>query len=419
MNQGLSPNDAIVKAASEAELPPGHVALLVNAYNTGRTTRQREVGQTPFEKAADFELADTSTVLERLYPTEVKTAAQVQRETVVSFEYAVPPTGMIERHREKLARQERAKIEFPPLPAPTYQPEYDIGAQAKRAHDRARANVVTIEEARRLVTASYQKAAAQLDELREYFFTSGHMSYGDAAREIELRCGDRGKSVMQKLAEMEPKLTKQAATNAIFMGKNRPAEMVESLLNMLEEHAELKIAYEKIATDLTAANEAMLRPFAPRPSRYILEEESSEKTGNAFTWGMTGAAMKDVMGGLAKSIAPPEDKLLNKSIAQLSDPHHEADLRNIRTQAMLQDLMNNDPVISGYNADEVMGGFNEISELSPRSTDQRMIMQSLLRKRLQQGTLDPFEIDQVLGMEGKLKKRDQGVMDDRVSGSII
>lgn len=395
------------------------MALLVNAYNTGRTTRQREVGQTPFEKAADFELADTAVVLERLYPTEVKTAAQVHRETIVSFEYAVPPTGMIERHRSQLAKQAAAKTVFPPLPAATYTPQYDEGALAKRAHDRARANVGKIEEARRQVTASYQKAAAQLDDLREYFSISGHMSYGDAAREVELRLGDRGKSVMQKLAEMEPKLTKQAATNAIFMGKNKVADMVDGLLAQLEEHALLKVAYEEVSQRLTAENEETLRPFAPRPSRYILEEESSEKTGNAFTWGMTGAAMKDMMGGVAKSLAPPEDKLLNKSVAQLSDPQHEADLRNIRTQAMLADLMNNDPVISGYSGDEVFGGFNEISELSPRSTDQRAIMQSLLRKRLQQGTLDPFEIDQVLGMEGKLKKRDQGVTDDRVSGSII
>jgi hypothetical protein len=97
VNGGLTPNDAIIKAAEEAQIPPGHVNLMVHAYNTGRTARQRQVGDTALEKAADFPLADAGVVLEALYPSQVKTAAQTVREHVLSPEYQLSPRGMLER----------------------------------------------------------------------------------------------------------------------------------------------------------------------------------------------------------------------------------------------------------------------------------------------------------------------------------
>jgi hypothetical protein len=62
VNTGTAPNDAIIKSAAEANIPAGHINLMVHAYNTGRTTKQREQGSDPLEKAADFQLADAETV---------------------------------------------------------------------------------------------------------------------------------------------------------------------------------------------------------------------------------------------------------------------------------------------------------------------------------------------------------------------
>jgi hypothetical protein len=60
VNDGMGPSDAIAKAASEDRIPPGHINLMVHAYNTGRTTRQRQDGSSVFEKVADFPLADAT-----------------------------------------------------------------------------------------------------------------------------------------------------------------------------------------------------------------------------------------------------------------------------------------------------------------------------------------------------------------------
>src|SRR5215472_8750505 len=58
VNDGEAPDDAIVKVASEHAIPPGHVGLMVHAYNTGRTTRHRESHSSLLDKAADFPIAD-------------------------------------------------------------------------------------------------------------------------------------------------------------------------------------------------------------------------------------------------------------------------------------------------------------------------------------------------------------------------
>jgi len=68
VSEGEHPNDAIVKVASDAGIPAGHVNLMVTAFNTGRTETQRKIGQDIFEKSAEFDLADAEDILNRMYP---------------------------------------------------------------------------------------------------------------------------------------------------------------------------------------------------------------------------------------------------------------------------------------------------------------------------------------------------------------
>ena len=102
---GQTPNDAIIKAATDAGLRPGEINLVVHAFNTGRTNRQRMEGDDPFEKSAEFELADASVVLDAMYPSNVKTAATIEQETVISTDYGYSPAPMLAR---KAAAEKRA-----------------------------------------------------------------------------------------------------------------------------------------------------------------------------------------------------------------------------------------------------------------------------------------------------------------------
>ena len=53
----------------------------------------------------------------------------------------------------------------------------------------------------------------------------------------------------------------------------------------------------------------------------------------------------------------------------------------------------------GYHRDEVLGAFNDVSQLAPRASQQPLLMNALLRKHLQQGSIDPFDATNILGAE--------------------
>jgi hypothetical protein len=101
------------------------------------------------------------------------------------------------------------------------------------------------------------------------------------------------------------------------------------------------------------------------------------------------------------------NKEIGKSVLELEDPGHAAEMRRINSQAVLNDLVSNDSVISGYDPHEVTEAYNEIVRLSPRVADQSLALRALLRKRLAQGHLDTFEVSELSGLENKLKQREE------------
>jgi hypothetical protein len=107
------------------------------------------------------------------------------------------------------------------------------------------------------------------------------------------------------------------------------------------------------------------------------------------------------------------------AIQKVMNPAHEAEMRAVKTQAMLHDFSNNDPVISSYDTDKVTEAFNQISELAPNVASQPAVMRGLMRKILQQeGVLEPFETDQITKLERQLTPSVKDIPAE-AGGSII
>jgi hypothetical protein len=228
VNNGADPNTAIIKSATECDIPAGHINLMVHAYNTGRTNKQRENGDDPLEKSADFQLADVNTVMEALYPKQVKTSSELVRDTTVSTEYAVSPAGFLARRQSQM---EKAAAALNTLPEKTYiAPPRDEHEEVRRQYSRQQAEKRAAEELRRQATAAYSKAAASMDAVVDYFRAPGNMPYGDAIREVELRFGQPGVSVLQKAAAVYPVIEKQVATKEMRLGHDRVYDLVNTAL---------------------------------------------------------------------------------------------------------------------------------------------------------------------------------------------
>lgn len=412
VHDGKTPNDAIVKVASDYQLRPGYIKVLTHAFNTGSTTRQRESSDDLFDKAAEFELANLDNIMDRLFPKHVKTAAELRHDTVVSLDYGIDPSGLIDRHNKKLASLARC-VEFkmcekpPPLPA---SPDAALKKTA-RMIDRGRKDV---DEARRLASSAFDKAAGVLFELREYFRQPGCLKFAYVREKAELLDGKQVAAACDQLLEAYPTLKKHAGVEPARLDMHAtPFQLMRKLAASLQTYVRLHNEFELLEEKIGTAVEAVHRPFVHAPATSVLEEPSSTKRGsfvwNPFTQMILGGFTKDTLNGVAGKLGPPaDDSLKNDAVSQLTDPSHEATLKNIRTQATVSDLMANDPVISGYPQHEVFSAFNDIANLSPRSVDQRAILQTMLRQRLAQGQLSNFELDQALGMEQKLKQREGG-----------
>lgn len=578
VNGGLTPNDAIIKSAAESQIPAGHINLMVHAYNTGRTTTQREQGENTLEKAADFQLASADVVLDALYPKQVKTSAEIVKQQTVSTEYALSPAGMLARRR---AQQEKAAAAQTPLPEKTYVPyPRDEKFAVERAYSEKRAAARAQEELRRRATDAYVKAAASMDALTEYFRTPGNMSYGDALRQVELRFGTAGVSVLKKAAAVYPAIEKQAATKADHFGHNKLYDIVDDVLNKVatyvgayeayspkkadavskktasefltgsilvqpeneplelmkaagpldfllpknkdvagpwpaskarvtrqpgelrfyddaagtpgEQQHDLRVMRGEKAKDrkdrdyaaqqrssildalaldeddqqradaLAAGNQQLqdmtltefghnLFPIAPySPPQGTELDNPFENLGGKFQGGL-GAA-RELLGRTQKSWndaarkPDPNDKGILSAIAapatavaknmgmsvgsamgldkkpedvrrrlagSLSNPEHEAELRNIRVKGTLHDLMLNDPVISGYEPAEVANAFNDISEVAPNLVESPGVLQAVLRKRLESGQLADFDLKQLLEMDKLRLERDKLLADTK------
>lgn len=397
VNAGDEPNAAIIKIAADENMPAGHVQLMVHAYNTGRTTTQREKGASTTEKSADFKLADADVILEALFPKEVKTAAEMVKAAAVSTEYAVPPTDFIARRYSGMQKAASAAVA---LPEKTWTPPpRDEHAAAMRANSEKIAAKRAEEELRRQATAAYGKAASAMEQLHEYFRRPGNMAFQDAIRETGLRHGDAAVSVLKKVAAVYPHIEKQAATGKHVFGHCEPCELAQNVLaavedyNAAQQRVPVKTAAAKKVEPATITGSVLYNPL--EESLELKKADASLSLNPVSVTRQLGQTMFEGAHSYVKS----PDQMRGDAFQDITDPDHDRKLRNIRAQGVLADLVTNDPVISGHDPREVATAFNELAEVAPNFMDSGATVQALLRKRLEAGQLADFDIKQLMEME--------------------
>lgn len=410
---GSSPNDAVVKAASDLGVRPGHVSLIVNAYNTGKTAAVRSSGDSTFDKAAAFDMADLGAVLEQLYPDKVKTAAEERQETAMSIEYMLPPTWL--QYSEKAAEvaaplppivDRKTGVEFTGKPEP-YPRDYSIKtADAFSTIEKSQRN---LDEVRRVKSAAQDKASSLWGQLHEYFRQPGHVPFGTVVKAAS-HFGPDGDAVMRVLAKSAPELVKEAAVPGLVDAAAQPYPLIRQLISSVQDFQEKKAAFDEATTQHAATEAAQLDPFVLPVQGSVL--------GGSWTGKEAGAlgdlGIGTVLGGLASrvSAAQPRDDYDPKAeeyVRELTSPLHEQDLKRISMQSLIARLMSSDPVIAGYEQQDVVDAYNDIVATSPRSADNPPVIQAMLRKRLEQGSLDMHDLEQLTEVEDNLKKRDEGI----------
>jgi hypothetical protein len=419
VNEVDDPNKAIIKAATEYSIPAGHINLMVLAYNTGRTNKQRLAADDPTEKSASFVLADPKVIMEALYPSEVKTKAEEKRSSVVSADYSRPP---VFAQRKSSAMKAARYVDWKLSDKPE-QYAHDPKEASARAYNSSLFNKQRMQSCRRELSHARDTLARYFEKLGAYFRTPGSFSFADLSPVVAIQHGNVGKAVMKQVARAAPLIEKQGASGRLInvSADVEPFTTITACVKLAKELAAREKDYSHLVEIVEKRAREKLSPFVHAPgSRSVLGTPSS---GSVITEKVAGVSNKVIglaaisnltggLGSLANQSQQSADKAFQNDIEkftdQLADPSHELELKRIRSRAMLEDLLANDPVISGYGSADVLQAYNDIVELAPRAADQRMLLQGLLRRHLAgEMSTDPFDVQQnILGSEKLLAERD-------------
>lgn len=418
MSTGVLPSDAVTKIAGDAKLPPKHIQLMVNAINTGLTNAHRQSTDDPMEKAADFPIADAKVVLAKLYPDQVKTAAGEAHSSAVSNEYFRPPTWVKE---QELAKAAGRKVDWKltdKKPDPLPRDETFIFKQAMaRLEGKAR----KIDNIRMELVATRNEAIKLASDLTDYFCQLGNQSFKRVKETASLLFGTPAEVILNKIANSLPKQALEKYSSVTHDYRKRPID--QPPYNLIHKCIKTAAAFDRLHGEYEADKKALkkeaedvLAQYLPKPiaGNSVLDEPPTLVEKHALFGDMIRNAVGVInAANLAKSVARgvpgyhyPEAEQSQKDLERLLDPAHEAEIRTIQAEAMLNDLMSNDDVLRGYQADEVIDAYNEISQSFPLASTKKPIVRDLLRKRLAGGAqaLDQFALSDLAKTERELKQ---------------
>jgi len=410
VNAGSDPTDAAVKVAEDRGLSKNFIKLMCTGYNSGASTYQRESGSGVLEKFAEVPLSRTEQVVEKLYPSQVLSPAEEKAAGAVSAEYSQPVQVFAKEAeadsknllavnlKEAYGIQDQAPVEIP------------VADQMKRAYSEALSMRRDHELSRRTYTRLQDELLSGISRLTDYFKVSSYdrkWTLEEVDYAVSERFSKAGSLLMQAVTSRLPKTEKRASGPPKTV---RPIEWNDTPFKLaaycIDKAKQVNVIRQDFRDNEAHLNEKIaetLRPFDSAPTEKndgILSQPAQEKEAS-FLGAMLGSG---AVRGVASTLGSPPDRgnMVQGMADDLADPAHEAQLRQIQTQTMLQDLMNNDEVVSGYDPDTVADAFNEISESMPRASNRVAFVRPLLRKRLTQGAMEPFEAAEMANIEKTL-----------------
>ena len=405
VNEGLEPNDALYKVAVDFSLRPDFVNRVSEVFNVSRTLHHLKTASA--ESRADaFPLSNASAVLSRLYPAkpeepEIKTAA------IESSVWFAPPPNFNDAPAVKAA-QEPFKVNVPK----SYNPDINHLIKRARKHtDALKRNFEVVREDenyyKEMLRQSVVKAAS-------YFQSVSHIPFEEVETNVLSQYGSIAKPLM----------------NAVYAScrGDRFGEKRGSVPNR-------KLAFDSSEEPYKAIDEAI--QFAHETVKSSAERQTAQKEYEEFEAKLQNRMNKlaglkrekipfpfadvEKSSGILPSIASAmfigakatekqkaskelERETFNEEVQKALDPSHDTQMRAIRTQALLNDLISNDPVISAYPREHVLEAFNELAATTPRLAEELSTLRGTLAQRLEMGRSSPFEADQAIKTETGLKK---------------
>ncbi len=375
VDDGADPNEALAKAAADANVPQGCVNLMANAYNTSRSLLQMQEGNSLLEKTATFHLADSDIIKSKLFPTKTAIELTKQAQLGISKDYYTSPSSLL----SKSASTKAVRISVTSKTTAGLEPEGLLKA-ANTHNAKAEQHLKEMETTRDIAV---KKAYSAYETLYEYFQRSDCIPFNEV-KAMSLAVYPAMEPMFNELSKQSPSFTKQAALSQTAVDWTKtPYFYVERCFNALQDMCVASSMCKQAAEIVHPANKkkgrAQLKPFTGS----ILSGTVQQKEAG-FDIKSVLETMPEV-GGASKGEV---DKAVEEANVEL-----DSRLRNINDRVMLYELMAEDPVIGEFDPQTVAEAFIAIRRTVPELSRKRMALSSMLRKYLGQGkVMEPFEI---------------------------
>ena len=422
---GTPPTDAVTQVAKEAGYNEHQLKLMTDSFNTAKSLHHIRTAD-EMNKSASFDLADFDAAKEQLFPSDeekVKAAhfadrpSSVLAMSVPNFNKAAglsktaasscgssggaaasASAGLAAHDRRRKKKKKEVKAfdfedqEEPDIfevkGAEELQPDH--GYRFRTAWKKLGGYLTKSRTHRKEAEShrhTYYQAAQQLGER---FRAVAGPNWPDFRKEAEALYGDVGSQVCQAI-ETDNRLLSIYKRH----GKSAEARPVPQMINDLTvDHKLLKIAVH--AVELSAHEQVESQRWEKKHAETreaLLRLGKSEKQADIGTMlGIT--ALNRAMNDATKNV-------LSRPPAR-ADLEDDADLDNeynkTRIGLAVKDMMDSDEVVGQHASEDparVAQVVDQLVQVSPRLLDMPLALQSAVRRQLEMGTTEPFELQQI------------------------
>ncbi len=369
-NNGVLPDEALAKAASEVGLPVGQVPLVVRGFNNAMSARQRLSSDNPWEKAASFTPATEEGVRSKLAEVVPNKKEECSTSKSCDDYESPPPKVKVVRDNQHTA----VKL----------------------------AKFLGIEEGKKEV--KQEKKASE--EKKKYEYSEAH-----ALMEVSKHLNKFARE-MQSCSSSTYSAVKQAAVNVF-------GEDVSLVLSFIEErHPALKKAASS-EPDPAVGNDTPFLDYLERAIYVLNNTEVKEAFNNA----VGGSIMKNpfISGPLAKSDTKPglynsmvdfgrrKNEMFGDLRRKAIDANYHSilnseetklpfELDRIEEQQSVNDLLA-DNRVKGTDPAKVIDMYKTLRGLAPTVMRNPSVAADMIHRQIQTGPLSYFDLGQLAQME--------------------
>lgn len=411
MDRGTEPTQALVKVSRDMGLPREMIRLVANGHNVAQQTALHKSAESILDRLAEHPLVDGQTAIDAVYGTKQASPAEQHYNTAVSDVYRRPPAVKAASFGTGAIPALKPKATLAPMQGTA------TGTKLRSALTQAKAAVLAVDAAREQTYAMRDRFLVALNKVAT-FFRQNPERFLEADYYAQDVLGDAVQPVLEyAAAKLEKYGPVKRASAEPYRGGLVTAHAGVAPYTLLQDVIDIGQAWHTVAADRVDLQDGLrdkvatlLAPFDHYSDRSVLEDHSQPRTKSAdLMQGMLGGAVASQLGdGLASTrMGKPTGDLVSDARGNFESAQHANNLRQIDAQVLLHDMLNNDETLAGYPQGDVLSAYNELSEIGPRLTTQSLTMRPLMHRMMAQGgKLDPHDVEQIIGLDSQLARRD-------------